>query len=121
MIKKVSKQIEDNSTQKLEIDKVIKNSYDKYYCKSFDYRSSNFKNYEKKNNNYKAFITEISKLHKEKQEENNINVLKGGSRKYEFYSIIPLRNFTDKIFQLKNSHSDNILLKNIEYILIINS
>jgi len=114
IIKKVQKQIEDSITQKLEIDKTIKNSYDRYYLKSFDYRSLNFKNYEKKNSNFKSFITEIIKLHKEKPEESNLNILKGGSNKYEFYTLLPLKNFNEKIKLLNGNCENGILLKNLE-------
>jgi len=43
-----------------------------------------------------------------------MNILKGGCGRFEYYTIIPLKNFGDKINQLNQNSNNLILLKNIE-------
>ena len=114
LITRFKKKIEDTLSQKLDLDKSIKLSFDRYYTKSFDYRSFKFKNFEKKNTNAKAFIKEIKSKKKEKITSTNINLLKGGNENCEFYSTMPLKSLKDILNNRKDCLDDDILLINAD-------
>ena len=59
VIKRFNIRIEEAKKQKQEEEKNIKSHFDRIYAKSFDYRSFKFKNFDKRNNNSKAFLREI--------------------------------------------------------------
>jgi histone deacetylase complex regulatory component SIN3 len=76
VIKRFNNRIEEAKKQKEEEEKTIKSHFDRIYVKSFDYRSFKFKNFDKRNNNSKAFLREIINRKKDKMTTTNINVLK---------------------------------------------
>jgi paired amphipathic helix protein Sin3a len=79
ILNRFNKRIEDKQNQKEETEKNNKSSFDRFYSKSFDYRSFKFKNFDKKNNNARAFLKEIVNKKKDKLTTSNSNVLKGGT------------------------------------------
>ncbi len=114
LITRFRKKIEDTMNQKIDLEKTIKMSFDRYYAKSFDYRSFKFKNFEKKNTNAKAFIKEIKAKKKEKNTTTNINILKGGNENCEFYSTMPLKSLKEILNQKNKEQDDDILLQNVD-------
>jgi paired amphipathic helix protein Sin3a len=114
VINRFKKRLDDAISQKTELEKNIKISFDRFYFKSFDYRSFKFKNIEKKNNNAKAFMKEITQRKKDKQNSTNINILKGGVENFDFYTSMNLKNIKEQI----DCKLDNFL-KDKEYILLI--
>ena len=114
LITRFKKKIEDTLNQKIDLDKSIKLSFDRYYTKSFDYRSFKFKNFEKKNTNAKAFIKEIKTKKKEKSTTSNINILKGGNENCEFYSTMPLKSLKEIFNNRIKDTEDDILLINVD-------
>jgi histone deacetylase complex regulatory component SIN3 len=113
VIKRFKKRMEEAQNQKIELDKTIKLSFDRFYVKSFDYRSFKFKNFDKKNNNAKAFIKEILTRKKEKLMSNNINILKGGVETVEFYTSMNLKYFKENISKIIKKSDDEILMKGL--------
>ena len=109
IIKRFNIKITDSIKKKKELEKSIKIPFDRVYQKSFDYRSFKFKNFDKKNNNHKAFLKEILKRKKEKFSCSNINVLKGGTDNCEFFSTLNLK-LNDKIINKLKEENDNLIL-----------
>ena len=110
IIERLNKRIQESINQKSEQDKAIKSSYDKFYPKSFDYRSFKFKNNDKKNTNAKAFIKEIIKRSSDKLSSNNVNVLKGGNECSEFYKTFFNKNnnlLSNQLLEKSNIHAYN--------------
>ena len=66
IVKRFNQRIEEAKKKKEEEEKTIKSHFDRIYAKSFDYRSFKFKNFDKKNNNAKAFLKEIANRKKDK-------------------------------------------------------
>ena len=95
------KRIEEFKKKKEEEEKTIKSHFDRIYAKSFDYRSFKFKNFDKKNNNAKAFLREIANRKKDKLTTTNINVLKGGNDNSEFFTTLNLKYIKEKIYKNK--------------------
>lgn len=108
------KRIEETSNQKIDIEKTIKVSFDRFYNKSFDYRSFKFKNFDKKNNNAKAFLKEIINRKKDKQTTSNLNVLKGGTDNSEFFTSLNLKFHKENVIKQTNQTSASILLNDID-------
>jgi len=116
-----NKRIEEVQNTKIESEKNIKPQYEKFYLKSLDYRSLRFKNNEKKNNNAKAFVKEISQRKKDKLNTNNINILKGGVENFEFYITINLKFFKENIARtLKEIENTPTTIPSEEFSLISN-
>ena len=105
MIERLKKRIQESTAQKTDLDKTIRASFDRFYSKSFDYRSFKFKNNEKKYTNPKAFVKEISKKSLDKLNTNNINILKGGTENNEFYSSFPTKFSTNQASSLTETNS----------------
>lgn len=97
VLTRFKKRIEEVQNTKIESEKTIKPQYEKFYLKSLDYRSLRFKNNEKKNNNAKAFVKEITQRRKDKLTTNNLNILRGGVENFEFYITINLKFFKENI------------------------
>ena len=81
---------------------------------SFDYRSFKFKNFDKRNNNSKAFLREILNRKKDKLITSNINVLKGGTDNSEFFTTLNLKYVKENILKKTKDLSSLILLGNID-------
>ena len=114
LIDRFHKRIEEAKNQKEEEEKTIKSHFDRIYAKSFDYRSFKFKNFDKKNNNQKAFLREIANRKKDKLTTTNINVLKGGNDNSEFFTTLNLKYIKEKILKKTKDLSSLILLGNID-------
>ena len=108
------KRIEEFKKKKEEEEKTIKSHFDRIYAKSFDYRSFKFKNFDKKNNNAKAFLREIANRKKDKLTTTNINVLKGGNDNSEFFTTLNLKYIKENILKKTKDLSSLILLGNID-------
>ena len=108
------KRIEEFKKKKEEEEKTIKSHFDRIYAKSFDYRSFKFKNFDKKNNNAKAFLREIANRKKDKLTTTNINVLKGGNDNSEFFTTLNLKYIKENILKKTKDLSSLILLSNID-------
>ena len=106
--------IEAAKTQKEDEEKTIKSHFDRIYAKSFDYRSFKFKNFDKKNNNARAFLREIVNRKKDKLTTTNINVLKGGNDNSEFFTTLNLKYVKENILKKTKDLSSLILLSNID-------
>jgi paired amphipathic helix protein Sin3a len=91
IVSRFRKSLDGAVSQKMEMEKVIKTSFDRIYPKSYDYRSFKFKNYEKKTNNAKAFLKEITTRKKDKLTTTNVNIIKGGIENFEFYTSMNLK------------------------------
>lgn len=91
VVNRFRKRMEETINQKAELEKSIKTSFDRFYLKSFDYRMVRYKNFDKKNNNAKAFIKEIQQRKKEKMNSGNINFLKGGIDGAEFFNSLNVK------------------------------
>jgi histone deacetylase complex regulatory component SIN3 len=102
VINRFKKRLDEALSQKIELEKTIKASFDRFYFKSYDYRSFKFKNYEKKNNNAKAFLKEIITRKKDKLTSSNINIIKGGVENFEFYTTMNLKMLKDNVSKLTN-------------------
>ena len=114
LILRFSKRIEEAKTKKEDEEKIIKSHFDRIYVKSFDYRSFKFKNFDKKNNNAKAFLREIANRKKDKLTTTNINVLKGGNDNSEFFTTLNLKYIKENILKKTKDLSSLILLGNID-------
>ena len=114
VIKTFNNRIEEAKKQKEEEEKTIKSHFDKIYIKSFDYRSFKFKNFDKRNNNSKAFLREILNRKKDKLITSNINVLKGGTDNSEFFTTLNLKYVKENILNKTKDLSSLILLGNID-------
>ena len=114
IIKRFSQRIEEAKKKKEEEEKTIKSHFDRIYAKSFDYRSFKFKNFDKKNNNAKAFLKEITNRKKDKLTTTNVNVLKGGNDNSEFFTTLNLKYIKENILKRTNNLSSLILLGNID-------
>lgn len=115
VLTRFKKRIEEVQNTKIESEKTIKPQYEKFYLKSLDYRSLRFKNNEKKNNNAKAFVKEITQRKKDKITTHNINILRGGVENFEFYITINLKFFKENIAKtLKEIESQQPLIENKE-------
>ena len=114
VIKRFNNRIEEAKKQKEEEEKTIKAHFDKIYIKSFDYRSFKFKNFDKRNNNSKAFLREILNRKKDKLITSNINVLKGGTDNSEFFTTLNLKYVKENILKKTKDLSSLILLGNID-------
>ena len=114
VIKRFNNRIEEAKKQKEEEEKTIKSHFDKIYIKSFDYRSFKFKNFDKRNNNSKAFLREILNRKKDKLITSNINVLKGGTDNSEFFTTLNLKYVKENILNKTKDLSSLILLGNID-------
>ena len=114
LIDRFHKRIEEAKNQKEEGEKTIKSHFDRIYTKSFDYRSFKFKNFDKKNNNIKAFLREIAIRKKDKLTTTNINVLKGGNDNSEFFTTLNLKYIKENILKKTKDLSSLILLGNID-------
>jgi paired amphipathic helix protein Sin3a len=115
VINRFKKRLDEATNQKVELKKNIKISFDKIYYKFLDVRTYKLKNYEKKNNNPKAFLKEILTKQKEKLSTNNINVLKGGNENFEFYSSLNLKFFKENVKNIiKDVSASNILMCNLK-------
>lgn len=114
VINRFKKRIEEAQNQKVELEKNIKLSFDRFYYKSFDHRSFKLKNFEKKSNNSKAFIKEMSMRKKEKMVTSNSNILKGGIDNFEFFYSINLKYAKENINKIVKSSDDEILLKDFD-------
>ena len=114
LILRFSKRIEEAKTKKEDEEKTIKSHFDRIYVKSFDYRSFKFKNFDKKNNNAKAFLREIANRKKDKLTTTNINVLKGGNDNSEFFTTLNLKYIKENILKKTKDLSSLILLGNID-------
>ena len=106
--------IEEAKAQKEDEEKSIKSHFDRIYAKSFDYRSFKFKNFDKKNNNPRAFLKEIVNRKKDKLTTTNINVLKGGTDNSEFFTSLNLKYVKENILKKTKDLSSLILLGNID-------
>ena len=114
VIKRFNNRIEEAKKQKEEEEKTIKSHFDRIYVKSFDYRSFKFKNFDKRNNNSKAFLREIISRKKDKMTTTNINVLKGGNDNSEFFTTLNLKYVKENILKKTKDLSSSILLGNID-------
>ena len=114
VIKRFNIRIEEAKKQKQEEEKNIKSHFDRIYVKSFDYRSFKFKNFDKRNNNSKAFLREIINRKKDKLITTNINVLKGGNDNSEFFTTLNLKYVKENILKKTKDLSSLILLGNID-------
>ena len=114
LIERFKKRIEDARQKKEDEEKTIKSHFDRIYPKSFDYRSFKFKNFDKKNNNSKAFLREIAHRKKDKLTNTNINVLKGGNDNSEFFTTLNLKYIKENILKKTKDLSSLILLGNID-------
>ena len=114
LILRFNKRIEEAKTKKEDEEKTIKSHFDRIYVKSFDYRSFKFKNFDKKNNNAKAFLREIANRKKDKLTTTNINVLKGGNDNSEFFTTLNLKYIKENILKKTKDLSSLILLGNID-------
>jgi histone deacetylase complex regulatory component SIN3 len=114
VIKRFNNRIEEAKKQKEDDEKSIKSHFDKIYIKSFDYRSFKFKNFDKRNNNSKAFLREIISRKKDKLITSNINVLKGGTDNSEFFTTLNLKYDKENILNKTKGLSSLILLGNID-------
>ena len=114
VIKRFNNRIEEAKKQKEEEEKTIKSHFDRIYVKSFDYRSFKFKNFDKRNNNSKAFLREIISRKKDKMTTTNINVLKGGNDNSEFFTTLNLKYVKENILKKTKDLSASILLGNID-------
>ena len=114
VIKRFNNRIEEAKKQKEEEEKTIKSHFDRIYIKSFDYRSFKFKNFDKRNNNSKAFLREITSRKKDKLTTTNINVLKGGNDNSEFFTTLNLKYVKENILKKTKDLSSLILLGNID-------
>lgn len=114
VINRFKKRIDEATSQKNELDKNIKLSFDRFYYKSFDHRSFKLKNFEKKSNNAKAFMKELTLRKKEKLISQNINILKGGSENFEFYYSINFKLSRELVNKTLSQSEDKILMKKIE-------
>lgn len=114
VINRFKKRIDEATSQKNELDKNIKLSFDRFYYKSFDHRSFKLKNFEKKSNNAKAFMKELTLRKKEKLISQNINILKGGSENFEFYYSINFKLSRELVNRTLSQCEDKILMKKIE-------
>ena len=114
VIKRFNIRIEEAKKQKQEEEKNIKSHFDRIYAKSFDYRSFKFKNFDKRNNNSKAFLREIINRKKDKLITTNINVLKGGNDNSEFFTTLNLKYVKENILKKTKDLSSLILLGNID-------
>jgi histone deacetylase complex regulatory component SIN3 len=114
VINRFKKRIDEATNQKTELDKNIKLSFDRFYYKSFDHRSFKLKNFEKKSNNAKAFIKELTTRKKEKLISQNLNILKGGSENFEFYYSINFKLSRELVNRTLTQSDDKILMKKIE-------
>ena len=106
--------IQEAKNQKEDEEKTIKSHFDRIYAKSFDYRSFKFKNFDKKNNNARAFLKEIVGRKKDKLITTNINVLKGGNDNSEFFTTLNLKYVKENILKKTKDLSSLILLGNID-------
>ena len=106
--------IQEAKAQKEDEEKSIKSHFDRIYAKSFDYRSFKFKNFDKKNNNARAFLKEIINRKKDKLTTTNINVLKGGTDNSEFFTSLNLKYVKENILKKTKDLSSLILLGNID-------
>ena len=114
IVKRFNQRIEEAKKKKEEEEKTIKSHFDRIYAKSFDYRSFKFKNFDKKNNNAKAFLKEIANRKKDKLTTTNINVLKGGNDNSEFFTTLNLKYDKENILNKTKDLSSLILLGNID-------
>ena len=114
LIKRFNNRIEEAKKSKEDEEKSIKSHFDRIYIKSFDYRSFKFKNFDKKNNNSKAFLREIAIRKKDKLTTTNINVLKGGNDNSEFFTTLNLKYVKENILKKTKDLSSLILLGNID-------
>ena len=114
ILERFNKRIEEAKAHKEEEEKTIKPQFDRIYAKSFDYRSFKFKNFDKKNNNAKAFLREIANRKKDKLTTTNINVLKGGNDNSEFFTTLNLKYIKENILKKTKDLSSLILLGNID-------
>ena len=114
IVKRFNQRIEEAKKKKEEEEKTIKSHFDRIYAKSFDYRSFKFKNFDKKNNNAKAFLKEIANRKKDKLTTTNINVLKGGNDNSEFFTTLNLKYIKENILKKTKDLSSLILLGNID-------
>ena len=113
ILNRFNKRIEEKQNQKEETEKNNKSSFDRFYSKSFDYRSFKFKNFDKKNNNAKAFLKEVLNRKKDKLTTSNSNVLKGGTDNSEFFTTLNLKYQDDDLLKKTKNLSNPILLNNI--------
>jgi paired amphipathic helix protein Sin3a len=113
ILNRFNKRIEEKQNQKEETEKNNKSSFDRFYSKSFDYRSFKFKNFDKKNNNAKAFLKEVLNRKKDKLTTSNSNVLKGGTDNSEFFTTLNLKYQDDDLLKKTKDLSNPILLNNI--------
>ena len=114
ILTRFNKRIQEAKKQKEEEEKSIKLHFDRIYAKSFDYRSFKFKNFDKKNNNARAFLREIVNRKKDKLTTTNINVLKGGNDNSEFFTTLNLKYGKENILKKTKDLSSLILLGNID-------
>ena len=114
IITRFNHRIEEAKKQKEEEEKSIKTHFDRIYAKSFDYRSFKFKNFDKRNNNARAFLREIVNRKKDKLTTTNINVLKGGNDNSEFFTTLNLKYGKENILKKTKDLSSLILLGNID-------
>jgi paired amphipathic helix protein Sin3a len=114
VINRFKKRLDEAQSQKTELEKNIKASFDRFYFKSFDYRSFKFKNYDKKTNNAKAFLKEIQTRKKEKKTSLNLNIVKGGTENFEFYSTLNLKFLKDNVQQVLKTADDELYNKTSE-------
>ena len=114
ILTRFNKRIQEAKKQKEEEEKSIKSHFDRIYAKSFDYRSFKFKNFDKKNNNARAFLREIVNRKKDKLTTTNINVLKGGNDNSEFFTTLNLKYGKENILKKTKDLSSLILLGNID-------
>ena len=114
ILSRFNKRIQEAKKQKEEEEKSIKSHFDRIYAKSFDYRSFKFKNFDKKNNNARAFLREIVNRKKDKLTTTNINVLKGGNDNSEFFTTLNLKYGKENILKKTKDLSSLILLGNID-------
>ena len=114
VVKRFNNRIEEAKKQKEEDEKTIKSHFDRIYIKSFDYRSFKFKNFDKRNNNSKAFLREIINRKRDKLFTTNINVLKGGNDNSEFFTTLNLKYVKENILKKTKDLSSLILLGNID-------
>ena len=114
IILRFNSRIEEAKAQKEDEEKSIKSHFDRIYAKSFDYRSFKFKNFDKRNNNARAFLKEIINRKKDKLITTNINVLKGGNDNSEFFTTLNLKYVKENILKKTKDLSSLILLGNID-------
>jgi histone deacetylase complex regulatory component SIN3 len=114
LLVRFNNRIQEAKVQKEDEEKSIKSHFDRIYAKSFDYRSFKFKNFDKKNNNARAFLKEIVNRKKDKLTTTNINVLKGGTDNSEFFTSLNLKYVKENILKKTKDLSSLILLGNID-------